>query len=74
MELVQLPVDVGGEPADQPGEVALVLGWPVGEQRDEPLMAGQEEAADRFLPLGAEAQPAHPRILGAPGPADQAQA
>src|ERR1700750_681158 len=25
VELVQLPVDVGGEPADQPGEVALVL-------------------------------------------------
>jgi len=25
-EFVQVPVDVGGEPADQPGEVALVLG------------------------------------------------
>ena len=26
VELVQVLVDVGGEPADQPGKVALVLG------------------------------------------------
>ena len=37
-------------------------------------MTGEEEAADRLLPLGAEPQPAHPRIVNAPGPADQAQA
>jgi hypothetical protein len=57
-------VDVVGEPADQAGEVVPFPGRPVGEQRGEPLMTGEEEPADRLLPLLAEPQPGGPRVIG----------
>jgi hypothetical protein len=74
VEFVQVAVDIAGEPADQAGEVLPFPGRPVGEQRGEPLMTGEEEPLDRLLPLLAEPQQGRPRVLGVPGPADQAQA
>src|SRR5437868_13858342 len=73
-ELVQVTVEVVGEAADQAGELAAFLGRPVGEQRGEPLVAGEEEALDRFLAPAGEAQAAGARVVGVTAPADQAQA
>jgi hypothetical protein len=47
IQFVQAPVDVAGEAADQPGELAALGGRPAGQQPGEPAVPGEQEFPDR---------------------------
>jgi hypothetical protein len=73
VQFVQAAVDVAGEVADQPGELAALGGRPAGQQPGEPAVAGEQEFPDHPTALGGEPQLARPGVIGVLGPADQAQ-
>jgi hypothetical protein len=66
-------VDVVGEPGDEPGELAALGGRPVGQQRGEPLVAGEQEPLEGLAAFGSEPQQGSARVDAVPRAADEAE-